>query len=391
MKSKPCIAEVITRLVRGGAQEGTLLITERLLREGYSVLLVYGPGDISMLDRLPKDNPDLTRVPIPEFRRRILPVWDFLALIRLTGVFLKYRPDLVHTHTSKAGILGRWAAKLAGVPVIIHSPRGSIYHETYFKETVLKLFAFLERWTAKFTEMIATLCESEKQDYVRYGIAPPEKFTTIYSGTEIKRYTQVRGDVEEKKRKLGIPPNCPVIGYVARMTPEKGHRLCLKAFQRVLGEFPNAVLVLVGGGPLETEVMGCVGQWNLEDKVMILGARKDVPEILRTFDCFIQTSLWDGLPRAMVEAMLAERPVVATSVGGIPEVIHHRKTGLLVQEKNAEELASGVIEILRDPILAQELGKNARKRMEEVFDIDASVDKLFSLYESLLKKRTGAA
>lgn len=382
------VMQIITRLIWGGAQEVTVLIVKRLLAEGFQVVFAHGPGDDSLLQKLPQNEPGLELLPVPEFRRRILPFWDILAFWRIYRYLKKNRVDLVHTHTSKAGIIGRWAAYLAGVPVIIHSPRGSIYHETYFKAAVLRFFAWLEGLTARFTRKIVTLCESEKKDYIRYGIAPKEKFTTIYSGVEVARYVDIPVDTAKKKKELGIPEKRPVIGYVARMTPEKGHLFCLEAFQRVLKEFPDAVLVFAGGGPLEAQVKEAIGRLGISSSVVMTGFRKDVSEVVRTFDFAIQPSLWDGLPRAMVECMLAEKAVVATSVGGIPEIIHDGKTGYLIPEKDEKAMAEGMLKLLRDPGLAKTMGFNARKRMEEVFNIDVSVEKLFTLYEALIQEGT---
>ncbi|MSR76724.1 MAG: glycosyltransferase family 1 protein [Candidatus Omnitrophica bacterium] len=386
-KQRPRVMEVITRLIRGGAQEVTVLIVLRLLREGYDVVFAHGPGDESLLKMLPKDHARLTRLYIPEFRRRILPFQDLMALYRLWSYMRKYPVQLIHTHTSKAGIIGRWAAHLAGVPVIVHSPRGSIYHPTYYPEIILNFFSMIERATASFTDKIITLNESEKVDYIRYRIAPPEKFTTIYSGIEMSRFIHLEKDVSRIKIEFGIPEGRPLVGYVSRMTPEKGHILCLDAFQRVIKEVPEAMLVLVGGGPLENEIRSEVQRRGLDNQVVFTGFQTNVEALLPIFDCCVQTSLWDGLPRAMVEAMVAERPVVATSVGGIPEIIHHQKTGILVPEKDAQAIAEGVVYLLKHPQKARELGQNGRRRMEEVFDVDLSVEKLFALYAALLSQK----
>lgn len=388
--SKPRVMEIITRLVRGGAQEVTLLITRRLLREGYPVVLAHGPGDGSTIERLARDHPNLEILYIPEFRRRILPVHDLIALVRLVRYLKTHPVQLVHTHTSKAGMIGRWAARLAGVPVIIHSPRGSIFHPVYFGRPMLWFFSFMEKITAAFTDKILTLCESERQDYLARSIAPAEKITTLYSGVEVDRYRAVRVDVERKKAELGIPAGRPVLGYAARFAPEKGHELCLSVFRKVAERIPEAVLVLAGEGPLEAMVRRRVLEFSLEDKVVMIGYRLDLAEVLQIFDCFIQPSIWDGLPRAMIEAMLGQKPVVATAVGGIPEIIHHGKTGMLVPAGDIEGLAAAVVEIFCDPEIGRALGRNARRRVEEVADIDASVEKLFSLYESLLWEKSEA-
>ena len=386
-KQKPRVMEVITRLIRGGAQETTILIVRRLLKEGYQVVFAHGPGDESLLKMLPTDNPDFEALYIPEFRRRILPYYDFLAFWRIYRYLKKNPVDLVHTHTSKAGVIGRWAAHLANTPVIVHSPRGSIYHETYFNQTILNGFAFIERMTGRFTDMIVTLCESEKKDYLRYRLVPPEKFTTIYSGVEIERYVDCKVDIEKKKQELKLPSGVPLVGYVARLTPEKGHLLCLDALPAILKEVPEAKFVFVGGGPLENEVKKKVQELGVQKSVYLIDSRTDVQEVLRVFDCCLQFSLWDGLPRAMIEAMLAEKPVIATPVGGIPEIIHHQKTGLLIGEKDVSGLSRAVIELLQNAQKREILGRNARRRMEEVFDVDVSVEKLFALYEAMIASK----
>lgn len=388
MNTKPHVVQVITRFIHGGAQEVTLLIVHRLLKEGYEVTLAHGPGDESLLKRLPRENPHFHDFYVPEFRRRILPHWDFLAFLRIYRYLKKHRVQLVHTHTSKAGILGRWAAKLAGVPVIIHSPRGSIYHETYFSEPVLKFFAWLERQVSRFTHKIITLNESEKADYIRYKIAPPSKFTTIYSGIEVKRYLHPAWSSVQGRQSLGISEGIPLIGYIARMTPEKGHSLCLKAFKRVLQRFPESKLVFIGNGPLEADIRSETKALGLDSNVIFAGMKSDVENYYPMFDCCVQTSLWDGLPRAMVEALVAKRPMVATAVGGISELLIHEKTGFVVPPKDEKAIAERVCQLLENPELAKQFGERASKHMQEVFNVDVSVEKLFSLYEAMIMKET---
>lgn len=390
MKRDVRIMHVITRFIWGGAQEVVILLVRRLMDAGYHVVLVHGPGDERVLKMLPKDHPNLEFFLIPEFRRRILPIHDAITLFKMWRYLKQHPVDLIHTHTSKAGFLGRWAAHFAGVPMIVHHPRGSLYHETYYPLFFLKMLAFVERQAARFTDKFITLAESEKKDNVRFGIAPAEKFITIYSGVEVKRFVDIRIDVAKKKKQLLIPENRPVVGYVARMAPEKGHMLCLKAFSKVLREIPEAVLVLVGGGPLEKKVRSKVKGHGLEDKVVMTGLRWDIPEIVQTFDCSLQTSLWDGLPRAMIEVMLGEKPMVATAVGGIPEIIEDGKTGILAPERDADALARGVVKILRNPEWGRELGRNARWRLEKMINVDDSAKKIMAVYDSLFEMKYGS-
>lgn len=378
---------VITRLIRGGAQEATIQNILGLLKKNYHVVLAHGPADASMLRLLPEKNPNLELLYVPEFRRRILPIHDLFAFVRLFRYLRAHPVDAVHTQTSKAGIIGRWAARLAGVPIILHSPYGSIYRPIYHTEPLLRLFAWLERRTALFTDKILTVCDDEQKDYLRYGIARPEKFHTIYTGLAVKKYLDAHVDVRAKKKELGIPPDRWVIGYVARMTPEKGHLLCLAAFQKIVKEIPEALLVLVGSGPLENQIRGEIEKLNLRSHVLLSGFRTDIPEILPVFDCFIQASLMEGLPLAMVEAMLMQRPVVAAAVGGIPEAICDRKTGLLVSENNSDAIAEAVLYLRRHPNEASQMALNGKMFALQTFDIHLSVDRLAEIYEALAAKK----
>ena len=381
------IMHVITRLILGGAQEVVALMVRRLVKEGYQVILVHGYGAKEVKELLPSNDPNLEIHYIPEFRRNIDPISDVIVFLKLWKLMKKTKPVLVHTHTSKAGILGRWAAKFAGVPILIHHPRGSLFHPSYYPAWFLQILALIERITARITDKMITVSESEKQDYVRYQIAPAEQYVTIYSGVEVARYTDVKVDIKAKKAELGIPEGRPVIGYIARIVPEKAHWLCLQAFSKVLEKIPNAFLVLIGSGPLENEAREIIRKSKLENNVIMKGMRRDIPEIIQTFDCCVQTSLWDGLPRAMIEAMLAEKPVVATHVGGIPEIVEHNQTGILVPEKDVEAIAQGVIRVLEDPGFGKRLGQNARRKLEGIIDSEISIRKILALYDELIQQK----
>ena len=380
------VLHVITRFIAGGAQDVTLIMVERLVQRGFDVVLACAP-EKKRVEEARKRGVKIAL--IPEFRREISPLNDLKAFFRLYCLIRKSKFHIVHTHTSKAGILGRLAARLARTPIVIHSPHGSIFHRTYYNKFVLFLIALIEKFAALFADKIVPLSEGGRRDYLRYRIAEPEKYVTIYSAIELDCFSRVRVDITGKKEELGIPPGAPVVGLIARLSPEKGHGLCLEAFSRVLSVIPEAILLIVGEGSLEKDIRMKVNQLGIEKNVIVCGYRSDIPEIVQILDVSVHPSLWDGIPRSMVEAMVSGKPVVATAVGGIPEVVIPGKTGLLVPARDREALAEGMVRLLKDRELAERLADAGLKRVRRMFDSETMVEKLVKLYCELIEDKLG--
>jgi len=375
------VLHIITRLISGGAQGTALSIVSGLDKNRFDVTFASGPQGFCA-EMAKKWNVDV--VIIPDLIREINPVKDLKALIRLYTFIKRNRFDIVNTHTSKAGVLGRIAARLAGVPVIFYTPHGSIFHPVYYGPKILFLLSRIENFIAMFTDKIITCSKSERADFLRYGVATDDKYVTIYWGKKQDEFLKTY-DGASKRRELGIPEDAMLIGNVARLAPEKGHIFCLEAFKMVVDRFPKAKLLIVGDGILRPDIEAKIRESGLIGSVIMAGHRDDVPEILASLDISLHTSIWEGAPRAVVEAMLMGKPIVATRVGGIPELIEDGVTGILIPSNDKERLLKAVTTLINDRALAGKIGESARRNAKERFALAPMVESITKLYSHFVE------
>lgn len=382
------VFHVITQMDGGGSARNTLLTVIGHDRDRFRVGLAYGrPAERSEADavQLATDLEGLQAAGVALFEvpcliREVRLFQDARATLALWRVFRRERPDIVHTHTSKAGAIGRVAAWLAHVPIVIHTPHGHIFYG-YYGRVMSRVIRLAERALARITDRIVTLTDRGAKEHVQYRIADPDKFVTIPSGISLSAFRTVRTDPAMKRKQLGLPPEGPVIGTVGRLVPIKGHEWLLKAAPRVLAEFPHVTFVFLGEGPLLGWLQQLAGKLGIGGHVMFLGARQDVPECLAMFDVFVFPSLNEGMGRALVEAMAMGVPAVATNVGGIPDVVVDGETGLLVPPLDDAALADALLGLLRDPVRRQAYGQAARRRMDERVDVTTMVRAIDRLYD----------
>ena len=325
--------------------------------------------------------------PIPEFKREVSPLYDLWALLRLYELIKKGGYQIVHTHTSKAGVLGRLAAWLAQTPVIVYAPHGSIFHPTFFSLPMRWFFALIERLAAPWSDKIVTMSQSEVRDFLDYRIAPEEKFLVIPCGIDLVKFGQTKGNVAEKRQELGLPRDSFVIGIIARLSPEKGHSTALEAFQKVYSELPNAFLLIVGEGELKEAIQQKIASMGIGDRVVMTGYRGDIPEITRILDISLNPSFWDCSPRSILEAMVCGVPVIATTVGGVPEMITHLETGLLVPAGDAGAIANCILRLKKDEGLKEMMTTTAARMAREKFDPALTAERTSQLYLELLAKK----
>jgi len=298
---------------------------------------------------------------------------------------IREEPDMVHTHTSKAGILGRLAAWLARVPIIVHTAHGHIFYG-HFGPSASKFFILLERLMALITDRMIALTQGERNDYVKFSVSTPEKTLTIHSGVEIDDYMSARVDVEEKKKSLGISPKGLVVGTVGWLLPIKGPAHLLKAMGSIWRDYPETTLVFVGKGDLEEELQAEASLMGASGRVKFPGWRDDIPEIMQILDVFVLPSLNEGMGRVLVEAMAAGKPVVASSVGGIPDLVKHGENGFLVEAGDENGLSASIKKLLLDKKMRDEMGKKGRKMCQD-FGVEKMIEKIDVLYASLLQER----
>jgi glycosyltransferase involved in cell wall biosynthesis len=386
------ILHIITRLDMGGSAQNTLQTCKKLSGK-YETILVHGLSYESRMTDLERriieagveevKAQGVKVIPLPSMLRSIRPVKDFRALFFLAWLIFKEKPDIVHTHSSKAGILGRLAAKIAGVPYIVHTPHGHVFYG-HFGILASKIFLWVERIFSKFTDRMVALTDGERNDYIKLSVCPPQRVFKIHSGVDLEQFMQPNGNRVEKKRSLGLDQNGTVIGFVGWLLPIKGPAYLLKAMAHIWPEHPAASLVMVGKGELDVDLRAQALKMNANGKVKFLGWREDVHEIIPIFDLLVLPSLNEGMGRVLVEAMAAGKPVVASEVGGIPDLVKHGETGYLVRPADERALANGIKKLLNDPERAQQMGQRGKEYCRQ-FSLEAMIAKLDDLYSDLIR------
>jgi len=395
MKKGNKIVHIITRMDRGGSAQNTLL-TCAALSGTYEQVLIHGLSRESRMTGLEKravekniheaEKRGVRIVRLSSLVRRIDPVRDLFALFSLWRLMIREKPDLVHTHSSKAGILGRSAARLAGVPAVVHTPHGHVFYG-HFGSLTSKIYLLVERIMACFTDRLIALTQGERDDYLALSVGKPERIVTIHSGVDIDRYLHATVNIQGKRKSLGLKPEGLVVGSVGWLLPIKGPMYLLKAMAEVWKKFPDAVLVYVGKGDLEEELRQEASRMGVSEKVRFLGWRDDIHEILPVLDIFVLPSLNEGMGRVLVEAMAASRPIVASKVGGIPDLIFQGENGLLVPPADHKALAREVAFLISNPDMRREMGGRGRKMALE-FGTDSMVQKIDQLYHDVLAEKT---
>jgi glycosyltransferase involved in cell wall biosynthesis len=374
---KARILHLITHLGVGGAQDNTLLTVEGLSREHYEVHLAAGQDYVDWEERARGCSDAFFT--FPTLRHPIHPLNDMQALYRIKDFIQEHNYHIVHTHSSKAGILGRIAARWAGVPIVVHTIHGFPWHD-YMALWRRRLYILSERYTASLSDALITVSDLNKQEALNLKLAPPAKFTTIYSGIDLSAF-DLKVDRSEKCLALGLDPDSPVVGTVGRLSKQKAPSDFVAAAKQVLTYLPESQFIMVGDGPLVEEVRRAIGD---EQRIKMLGFRADVPEILSILDVFALSSRWEGLGRALTEAMIMGLPVAATSVNGVPEIVTHGETGLLSAPEAPMELAQNIRWLLEHPDEAARIGQRARKRVVPAFSARRMVERIEALYEQLL-------
>jgi len=375
--SRVKVLHLITELVWGGAQDNTLLTVERLDRERFEVHVAAAPrGDWEDRARSVADRLHI----IPSMRRGIYALQNARAFLEIVALLRREKYQVVHTHSTNAGILGRAAARAVGVPVIVHTVHGFGFNDVTFPQWVRTLLTWLERLAARCCDRLIMVSELNKLEALEKRVAPADKLVTVYSGIDMAPF-EGEVDVELKRSHLSLSDGSPVVGMVGRLSECNGPDSLVRAALKVLQERSNVQFLVVGDGPMRTQIEGLAQDAH---QVKFLGYRADVPCILPVFDVFVSPARWGGLGRALTEAMIAARPVVATSVNGVPEIVRHGETGLLVPPDDPEAIAHAISYLLDNPDVAKRLGENARELVVPEFSADLMVQRIAALYEDLL-------
>ena len=373
------VLHIITRLEPGGAQRNTLYTVEHLDRSEFEAVLVWGPGD--PLDEAAERIADLRREPVRELARPLSPRRDFAALRRIRQLLRELDPQIVHTHSSKAGVLGRLAARLERVPVVIHSIHG--YGFTPLQSAPVRaLFIAVERIVGRWTDHFIAVSEQNLRLGVELGLFAADRASVIRSGIELGRFRETR-DVAELRRRLGVPPGTPVVTQVGNFKPQKAPLDFVRMAAEVARELPETWFVMVGDGALRPAAEELARELGVAQRMVFTGWWEDVPGLLAATEVSVLSSRHEGLPRAVVESLAAGVPVVATAVDGTMEVVRDGVNGRLVAPGDVAGLAREVTGLLRDSALRRRMSAAAGDGLEE-FDIDRMVRQQEELYRCLL-------
>jgi glycosyltransferase involved in cell wall biosynthesis len=382
------VLHVITRLIIGGAQENTIASVLGLRRKpGLGIGLVSGPttGPEGSLESELTQTPDLlTRV--PELVRPVHPWKDCLALRHLISLFRSRRPDIVHTHSGKAGVLGRLAAARARVPIIIHTIHGPSFGP-FQGPAANWLFRGAERWAAKVTTHFVSVADAMTKQYLAAGIGQPDQYTTIHSGFPLAPYLCAAND-PALRVKLGIAPNDFVVGMIARLFKLKGHDDLFAVAPELVSQCPRLKFLLVGDGPWRERFVRRAAALRLQKHFLFAGLvpPKEVPQLIGVMDAVIQLSRREGLPRALPQGLAAAKPVVAYDCDGAGEVCRQNETGFLIRPGDLGELTRRLLQLARDAALRERLGHCGQQLVREQFSVEKMVEELWALYLRLAKQ-----
>jgi glycosyltransferase involved in cell wall biosynthesis len=380
------VVHIITKLELGGAQQNTLFTVAHLDRSLFRSYLITNPEGILVSEALSLKG--VKTFLVPELIREIKPLMDMRALFTIKGILQGIKKDdslmIVHTHSSKAGIVGRWAARLAGADGIVHTIHGFGFHD-YQSFPMRNVMVLAEKMTAWITDHFIAVSDANIKKGVEKGIFPMKKATLIRSGIELEEFTGIKVKREEKKKELGVETAIPLITMVGCLKPQKAPLDYVEVARRVLQK-KEACFILVGDGLLRKHVERHVDQWGLGRRFKLLGWRRDIPEILAATDIFVLTSLWEGLPRVLPQAMAMGIPIVATSVDGTPEAVINGMNGFLAEPRDVKAMADKIDYLLDHPEEAATMGNRGREMVAE-FDIRKMVKEQENLYMRLLREK----
>jgi len=376
----------ITRLIVGGAQENTMYTAEMLDKERFQASILSGPqtgSEGSLIEAVIKRNVPLEI--LPELVREINPYKDLIALIKMYAIMKKGRYKVVHTHSSKAGILGRLAAKFAGVPLIVHTVHGWSFHER-MSSVRRNVFVILERIFAKITNIMIVVTKEDINKGLSFGIGNHDLYRLVRSAIPLDEFNPADVDKFAVLKELGIPQDALIMGNVGRLSEQKNPLDWMRVAKLVSEKIPNCYFLLVGDGPLRQDVERFGAELGIAEKVKFTGIRRDVSRLLAAMDVFVITSLWEGLPRVIPQAMLMELPVVANIADGTVEAIEPGKTGYLCNPGQIEEMAAYCVDLLENPKKCMEMGKMGREHALVEFDLNKMIRQIEELYSNYLNK-----
>jgi glycosyltransferase involved in cell wall biosynthesis len=387
------IVHIITRLILGGAQENTLITCRELAARGHNVTLITGPalGPEGELFEQTK-NQNYKTIVIDKLRRQINPFYDIPAYYKLKKILADIQPDIVHTHSAKAGILGRLAAaqlKTKNSKLrTIHGVHGLSFHE-YQNPLLNKFYIAAEKFAAAKTDAFICVADAMTEKSLAAGIGKPQQYTTAYSAIDEEQFLnpitqQQRNDFRQK---YNIPQNAVVIAAVARLFHLKGHEYIIESANEIAKKFNNCIWLFVGDGILKNKLQSKINTLGLADRFRFTGLLpgSQMPLVIHSSDILVHCSLREGLARVLPQAMLCGKPVISFDIDGAKEVVNSQ-TGRLIEPKNIPQLINACTELLKDENLRKQLGENGRKFVKEKFTPKTMVDKIEEIYNKSISE-----
>lgn len=375
------VCHLITKPELGGAQLSTLNILSGLKRDKYRVSVITSPRGILRPEF--ENLKDVSSFFSPFLVRHINPLLDILAFIHIYLIYKSHKYNIVHTHSSKAGIIGRWAARLAGVPVIVHTVHGWSFNE-HQGRIKRNFFVFLERITARFTSKIICVSDKDIKTGLRYKIATEDKLVFIKYGIPLKEFRKTSiYPSEKKKQEIGISNMDPVVGMISCLKPQKAPLDYVRTCIEIHHAMPNVNFLLIGDGVLRSKCKRLLDSSDLNGRFIFTGWRRDIPEILDILDVVVLTSKWEGMPISAIEALSKGRPVVATDAGGSSEIIEDGMNGCIVKIGSPNAIAEKILGILKNPQILGSMKKEASLSIDDSFEATRMVDEIECLYGRL--------
>lgn len=388
------VVHIITRLDRGGSAQNTMLTALGHDRAQFEPVVVTGEaGSWDAQGGLAATNENLRRLEKESIRYHVVPslvrpvsLWhDLTALRNLIRILKGEKAEIMHTHTSKAGVLGRLAAWFAGVPTIIHTPHGHVFYG-HFGPVRSRVFLHVERRLARITSWLIGLTDAERQDHLDRGVGRRDRFAVIPSGIDVERFRKARTAGRVIPDWFNCPAGSIIVGSIGWLTDIKGHRFLVDAVADVKREFPTLHLVIVGSGDQRDALTTQAERAGIREAVHLVGHRDEVGACLAGMDCFVLPSLNEGMGRSLIEAMAAGLPVIASRVGGIPALIQDGINGLLVSAGDSRAMADALRRVFHDPQWARQLGEKATRSIGQDYSISSMVRAIEAVY-----RETGVA
>ncbi len=376
------ILYIITRLDRGGSAEAVLQWAEAFKKRGYHTAIVTGKTIHPQCDLSAYSwRTGVEIITVDSLLRELNPWQDLKSLWKLCQIIRKIKPQIVHTNTSKAGIIGRFAAWLCKTSVIIHTTHGHIFYG-YYGKLKTAIFIGLEKLAALVTDTITELTHLGVEDHIKLKIAPRKKFAVVYAGIDLDKYSHPLKSKDEIKKELNLPPDKIIIGWVGRFDSIKNPLLLIQAAD-LLKDHPDLHFLMAGDGELFAQAKQLTREMHIEDNFTFPGFRNDIPDLLSVMDIYCLTSLNEGLGRSILEAQAAGCAVIASNVGGVPEIVEHQITGILFPSGDYNMLAENIADLSRHPPLRKKLIEAAKNRLF-AFSLQKTIDDIDNLYQKWL-------